>query len=317
MSSSILSQAPVPPGTVRTRRTLRTDRVRHGGAARIARRGAAGLLALGVSLVAAACVLGVRTWHVGTGLGSALFPVEGIVELAAVAAGTVAAGWAGGHTLVALAWVLACRRGVHWAAGERAVAEHAPAVVRRLARAAVGAGIGLALAAPTATAVPERGALASAAADGGPAVVLDLGWRPTGATAGDGTAARSGATEHQEPARRGATHGRASGSPHTTPPTASPHPVPERSSLVDRGLGIGGERRPVVVVEPGDTLWSIAAARLTDEATAADRDPGTDPTAGATAGEIAAAVQRWHQANRQTIGADPDLIRPGTVLRVP
>src|SRR5690349_3716802 len=47
------------------------------------RRGLLGLLGLGLALVAAAGLLGVRTWQVGAGLGSAYFPVEDIVELAA------------------------------------------------------------------------------------------------------------------------------------------------------------------------------------------------------------------------------------------
>jgi hypothetical protein len=229
-------------------------------------RGFAGLLAFGLALVAAAGTLGVRTWQVGAALGSALFPVEDIVELAAVTVGTVVAGWAGLHALIALACVLAGRRGRRWAAGERAVAQHAPAVVRRLARAAAGAGIGLALTAPTAMALPgwgTGGAATDRPADG-PVVVVELGWQPT-----DG--------------------------------------APERSSLVNRGLRVGMERRPLVVVEPGDTLWAIAADRLATERAPADPSDV----------DVAAAVTRWHQANRQALGANPDLIHPGTVLHQP
>ena len=50
-----------------------------------------------------------------------------------------------------------------------------------------------------------------------------------------------------------------------------------------------------VVVRPGDTLWAIAARSL--------------PT-GATDAEIARACARWHAANRDVIGDDPDLIFP-------
>jgi LysM repeat protein len=57
-----------------------------------------------------------------------------------------------------------------------------------------------------------------------------------------------------------------------------------------------------VVVRRGDTLWEIAARALGRQATAA---------------EIAAEWPRWHAANREVIGADPDLIYPGTVLRAP
>ncbi len=57
-----------------------------------------------------------------------------------------------------------------------------------------------------------------------------------------------------------------------------------------------------VVVSRGDCLWSIAAAHL--------------PT-GSSEAEIAAAWPRWYAANRETIGADPDLILPGQRLTIP
>jgi nucleoid-associated protein YgaU len=59
------------------------------------------------------------------------------------------------------------------------------------------------------------------------------------------------------------------------------------------------------VVAPGDCLWRIAAERL--------RRAGGHPS---DAG-VAAAVESWWQANRGVIGADPDLIHPGQVLRPP
>ncbi|MFI2488842.1 hypothetical protein ACH47X_18180 [Promicromonospora kroppenstedtii] len=241
------------------------------------RRGLLGLLGLGLALVAAAGLLGVRTWQVGAGLGSAYFPVEDIVELAAVAVGTVVAGWTGGHALLALACVLADRRGRRWTAAERAVARHAPAVVRRLARAAAGAGLGLALTTPAALALPHAGPQTgeARAADAGPAVVLDLGWRPT-----DGLQA----------------HG------------------PEQSSLVNRGTRPGTGPEALVVVEAGDTLWSIAADGL---ARAADGTRSTRRAAAPSDTETAQAVVRWHDTNRDVVGADPDLIRPGMVLHQP
>ncbi|WP_129785708.1 LysM peptidoglycan-binding domain-containing protein [Promicromonospora panici] len=249
-----------------------------------ARRGLAGLLTLTLALVAAAGALGIRTWQVGAALGSALFPVEDIVELAAVAVGTVAAGWTGLHALIALACVLAGRRGVRWAAGERAVARNAPAVVRRFARAAAGAGIGLALTTPTAMALPGWGTGAAASADR-PVVAVELGWQPTDDVPGD-----RGAAGESAPGR-------------STSPRSGP--APERSSLVNRGVRAGTERAPLVVVEPGDTLWAIAADRLTAERAA------THPS------DVAAAVNRWHHTNRQVLGGNPDLIRPGMVLRQP
>ena len=52
----------------------------------------------------------------------------------------------------------------------------------------------------------------------------------------------------------------------------------------------------------GDTLWSIAARHLGPDASDA---------------EIARAWPAWFEANRDVVGDDPDLLRPGQVLRAP
>ncbi|KRF24196.1 hypothetical protein ASG95_06260 [Phycicoccus sp. Soil803] len=57
-----------------------------------------------------------------------------------------------------------------------------------------------------------------------------------------------------------------------------------------------------VVVHRGDSLWTIAR-----------RDLGP----GATDTEVAAAWPHWYAANRDVIGPDPDLLRPGQRLRAP
>ncbi|MDP9417382.1 MAG: hypothetical protein M3P48_06025 [Actinomycetota bacterium] len=57
-----------------------------------------------------------------------------------------------------------------------------------------------------------------------------------------------------------------------------------------------------VVVRRGDTLWDIAAR-------------GLGP--GATAEDIAREWPRWYAANAAVIGADPDLLLPGQLLRPP
>ena len=54
-------------------------------------------------------------------------------------------------------------------------------------------------------------------------------------------------------------------------------------------------------VRPGDSLWSIADRHM----------PGAQPT------EIDAGWRRIHRDNRAVIGPDPDLIIPGTTLRLP
>lgn len=58
----------------------------------------------------------------------------------------------------------------------------------------------------------------------------------------------------------------------------------------------------VVVVAPGDCLWSIAARHL-------------GPTA--TTSDIATEWRRWYDVNRLVIGSDPDLILPGQRLTSP
>ena len=71
-------------------------------------------------------------------------------------------------------------------------------------------------------------------------------------------------------------------------PVAAPHAARRHSETV--------------VVRPGDSLWAIAARRA-----------GPHPPAR----EIATTWPRWWRANRSAVGADPDLIHPGTVLHAP
>jgi hypothetical protein len=101
-----------------------------------------------------------------------------------------------------------------------------------------------------------------------------------------------------------------------TPAQASDHGSPRRAStdagvleglqLPDRPDTAPGRR--VVVVRAGDTLWSIA----TDQLRRVSRMPSTPSTPA-----VAAAVRQLHAANRDVIGPDPDLIRPGQHLMIP
>jgi hypothetical protein len=106
--------------------------------------------------------------------------------------------------------------------------------------------------------------------------------------------------------------------PADTPGYGRPH-QPESGAaalsglaLPDRVVGVAATSRVLrapaqrtphrVVVQPGDSLWSIAAELL---------------PAGADDGRICADWHRLYRVNRNRIGADPDLILPGTVLEVP
>jgi hypothetical protein len=74
-------------------------------------------------------------------------------------------------------------------------------------------------------------------------------------------------------------------------------PVPARP------LGqVHAQAPPRVVVQPGDTLWQLATNRLRPSP---------------AGGEVAELVERFHRRNRELIGPDPDLIRPGQRLVVP
>jgi nucleoid-associated protein YgaU len=68
------------------------------------------------------------------------------------------------------------------------------------------------------------------------------------------------------------------------------------------GTGSRDDEVATVVVVLGDCLWTIAANSL---------GPG------ATNAAIAAEWPRWYEANHRVIGADPDLLLPGTVLHAP
>ncbi len=66
--------------------------------------------------------------------------------------------------------------------------------------------------------------------------------------------------------------------------------------------GTGRDAPLEVVVRRGDSLWAIAARHLGSDASDA---------------EVARAWPAWFEANRDVVGDDPDLLRPGQLLRAP
>ncbi|TXJ03997.1 MAG: LysM domain-containing protein [Aeromicrobium sp.] len=75
------------------------------------------------------------------------------------------------------------------------------------------------------------------------------------------------------------------------------NPPPRTQRLPTSGTPSG-----VHTVVAGDNLWNIAASRLPHEASAQ---------------RIAHAVTAWHESNRDVIGTNPDLIKPGQQLKEP
>jgi resuscitation-promoting factor RpfA len=89
----------------------------------------------------------------------------------------------------------------------------------------------------------------------------------------------------------------------------APGPPPAASTQVRAApvpTGQPGAAADPVVVQPGDSLWRLAAQDLA-------RRTGAEPSVAQTA----AAWPSWWAANRETVGADPHLLHPGTGLRPP
>jgi resuscitation-promoting factor RpfA len=140
---------------------------------------------------------------------------------------------------------------------------------------------------------PNRGSPStgpSAGQDGGGgSTIPSRGW-PGSPEAPATAGGRPTAASSPPPGSRPATGADRAGTPTAT--TATPLAEP-----TDAGAEAGS-----VLVRPGDCLWLIAARRLGPQATAA---------------EIAREWPRWYAMNRQVIGDDPDVIRPGQPLAAP
>jgi resuscitation-promoting factor RpfA len=95
--------------------------------------------------------------------------------------------------------------------------------------------------------------------------------------------------------------------PAPSPPSApAPEAAAPPSSPTARPAAAAAGTGAPVVVRPGDSLWSIAAADL------ARRTGARPPDA-----RVATAWPRWWSANRDTVGDDPDLLLPGARLQPP
>jgi len=263
--------------------------------------------AAGTVLVLRAAALAPRSAAATAGVG-----VDRWVELVVLAAGLVAAAWLVLSGAVALACVTASMLGRRWRAGEAVVERLAPAAVRRLVRSTVGVGVGAGIALAPTAALAADVSPAAPAADGA-SVVLDLGWQPTSddvdasapappATTG-GTADLAGAEAAgvlvEEPLAQAADSAAGAAEP-ADGATVDASPVTS-TAAGDAAHGRGSDDATRVVLR-GDTLWDIASETL-----------GGAPTDA----EILREVTRWHDANRDVVGPDPDRILPGQILRAP
>lgn len=170
------------------------------------------------------------------------------------------------------------------------------AVARRVAPAAVRRAVEVALGLTVAVgALGASPAAAASGADVGPAAATaSLDWGAAGPVDAGGGLDRP-----------------AAGAPATTRPSAPPAarldwpgvdaPVPADATADDAA-------RPAdaVVVQPGDTLWGLAAEDLQARGSTAPSNA-----------DIAQAWPTWWAANRDAVGDDPDLLHPGTPLLRP
>ena len=153
----------------------------------------------------------------------------------------------------------------------------------------------------------------------------DLGWHPTSSApasppslsstpspqadqpapeATAGTGASQSRSESSRASAEQAPSGASSGSSASDRSSQSAEPPSPSSSRAQSSAGSAPQTSstPTYTVVPGESLWSITAHLLP-----ADSGPA----------QIAQAWPVLYRANSDVVGADPSLIRPGTVLSVP
>ncbi len=233
-------------------------------------------------------------------VGTPVAATGGGLDAAVTATAGIVAAVLGCWVLLALGFALAQRttagRPLATAVLDRCLALVAPGTAGRVLRAAVGLGAtGAGLLGPLlATATAE------AASPGRPTTPHDL------LVAGGGLTKTATATASAQQ------HGVPLG--HTDSGTTAPDSGPDarrdrpltlwpmsRPERDESNAGLAAGRQDVVVLR-GDSLWAIAARLLPD----GSADPAID-----------AAWRELYAANRAVVGADPNLLLPGQVLRVP
>lgn len=214
--------------------------------------------------------------------------------------------------------LVACLPGPPGNAARRVAERLTPATARHWAAFLLGVGLGGAVMPGSAVAGPAsvsdfaRSPSMSAVAVPEPrwatATTLGPGWSPSSAPVAPETRGAPGApvepaSTRRHTSRSGGSGGAPPDGPGWTPSRPSTRPIRTPDLLTsNRGSATTADEDAALVVRRGDTLWDIAARHL-----------GRDATDSA----IAAEWPRWYEANRELIGADPDLILPGQRLRPP
>lgn len=214
--------------------------------------------------------------------------------LLACGAGALGAAWhvlSGALAVIALAGPAPSARGAGVRrAALRALHRWGAPIMRRTAAGA--------LVAAVATGAPAMAAQAPGASD-------DLGWAPT---------ASAPAPAESSPSPAGGA------SPGADPTAPQPDPAAGAPSGETSAADPPAVEKPSAPatshrVSAGESLWSITEELLDAEAAGAPTDPSSGgPPAQA---RIARAWPILYAANAESIGADPDIILPGTALSVP
>lgn len=247
---------------------------------------AAVILVLGVVLAATGGSM-VRRWHASAARQQSL-GFEDQLGIVANTVGLIVIVWWAMSFVIALAAAL-LERGGRARAGN-AAGKFTPGFMRRLAMAAVGLQL---LTAPLATASTGPAAPGTAS----PTPVASAAWTPEPVP---GTPGPARPTAEAATAPAAASGVPAAAAPQWRPlgPAVDPGPLTGHPLRLQQPGGGGAE----VTVRPGDSLWALSAARLGPYASDVD---------------IARDWPRIYQANRDIIGANPHLLRPGQVLRLP
>lgn len=251
---------------------------------------AAAILLLGVFLAGTGGSM-VRRWQASSARQQSL-GFEDQLGILANTTGLIVIVWWAMSFVIAVGAALLQRRGKAQAAS--AAGRFVPGFMRRLVMAALGLQL---LTAPLATASAQPPVPGMAPATH----AASAAWTPAPAAAATDAAAGSGdSTPTSAPAPTPAPGTAAVVIPQWRPlnPVVEPGPLAGPPLRHQEPADHAG----VITVRSGDSLWSLSADRLGPYASDVD---------------IAMDWPRLYQANRDVIGANPNLLRPGQVLRLP